>query len=705
MTFNRQLSSQYFLVIVVALQVAMYLTLFLDFSLARIVIGIAYLSFIPGFVVLKLLKLDNLGTAESILYSIGFSIAFLMVAGLAINQFGYLFGLNFPLATLPLSLFINTAVLIGAAAAYLRQNKPQTTINAPKSGFRASMLLLTLIPLLGIVGAFFVDATGNNYILLVMILAIAGVFAVSVFAEKAPRSGSFYTFAIAMIALALLMHVSLASNYILPYGGDSPVELYVFQTTQLSGHWNPTFMVPTDEGYGRYNAMLSITVLPTVYSNMLNLDPTWVFKIIYPLIFALVPVGLYLLWQPYIGKKFAFAAAFLFIAQSTFFTEMLALNRQMIGELFFVLLLLLLLNKKVPTGGKFVGFAILSFGLIFSHYALAEIFLFLIFAAWAVSVFYLRRPSFNLQLTLIIFFFVAMFLWYIYTSGAVVFNSFMYFTGSIAAQLGDFFNPASRGQAVLTGLGLTASPALINTVSRGFAYLTEIFILIGVFALLLKKIPFKFERDYIVFSVLAFAFLVLLTLIPGLANALSMTRFYHILLMLLAPFCIVGIWLLAKTLSKHRTAVVASAIIVLVLVPYFLFQTNFAYEVTGSQSWSVPLSGYRMDPIQLYGYYGFIDGYSVKAADWISAYTPYEYNLLADNALYTSLTAYGLVYRGYVAELTNTTVFRGGEFAFLSYISINYEPLTSNGTLPRLLNQTDVVYSNGDSEAYYIPYP
>ncbi len=129
--------------------------------------------------------------------------------------------------------------------------------------------------------------------------------------------------------------------------------------------------------------MLSITILPTVYSNMLGLDPTWVFKIIYPLIFALVPIGLYVLWQPYIGKKLGFIAAFVFMAQSTFFTEMLALNRQMIGELFFVLLLITLLNKKLIKVSKFIAFAIFSFGLIFSHYALAEIFLFLILAAWA----------------------------------------------------------------------------------------------------------------------------------------------------------------------------------------------------------------------------------------------------------------------------------------------------------------------------------
>ena len=83
--------------------------------------------------------------------------------------------------------------------------------------------------------------------------------------------------------------------------------------------WNPIFAFPSDQGFGRFNAMLSITILPTVYSNMLGMNPTWVYKIIYPLIFALVPVGLYVLWQPYIGKKFSFLASFLFMAMSTFY--------------------------------------------------------------------------------------------------------------------------------------------------------------------------------------------------------------------------------------------------------------------------------------------------------------------------------------------------------------------------------------------------
>ncbi|MCW4000968.1 MAG: DUF2206 domain-containing protein [Candidatus Bathyarchaeota archaeon] len=697
-SFNQRYISQHFLVVVVALQVLMYLSLFLGFDLARVVIGIAYLTFIPGFLLIKILKLDNLGMLESLLFSVGFSVAFLMLSGLVINEFGSLFGLSFPLATLPLSLFINTVIIICAVVAHLRQSRAKPPA-LPPINFTAPMLLLLLIPLLAIVGAYFVNVTGNNLILLLTVVGIAALFSVGVFTERTSKS---YAFAVLMIALALLLMVTVSTTFILPYGGDSPVEMYVFRTTQLNQHWNPIF-TPADEAYGRYNAMLSITMLPTVYSNMLGLDPTWVYKIIYPLLFALVPVGLYVLWQPYIGKKFAFAAAFLFMAQSTFYTEMIALNRQMIGELFFVLLLLVILNKNVGRQGKFVAFAVFGFGLIFSHYALAEIFLFLIVAAWAASVLYLKKPSFNLQLSMIVFFFVAMFLWYIYTSGSVVFDSFMSFTGYISAQLGDFFNPASRGQAVLTGLGLTQAPSFLNTISRGFAYLTEIFIVLGVVALLRKKMPFKFERDFTVFSILAVILLVMLTLVPGLANALSMQRFYHILLMVLAPFCIVGMWLTAQLLFKRRKELMVSVIIVAVLVPYFLFQTNFVYEVAGTESWSVPLSGYRMNPVQLYGTDGYIDGYSVYGAEWVSNNTRYEYNIVGDNALYTALPAYGLIYRGYIMELTNATVFHSGQYVYLSYISIHYEPETSNGTLPRLLNQTSVIYSNGGSEIYYIP--
>ncbi len=687
------------LAIVFVLQFVLYFALFTNLPIIRQVVGIAYLTFIPGIIVLKLLKLDRLRTSESIMFAVGFSLAFLMIAGLIINSFGVNIGFEAPLSTLPLSLFINTIILIGAAVTQFRAQPALPPQQASESkSFSPWALVFVFLPILSIIGVYFVNADSNSSVLMLMITVVSLVFVAMAFSERSSLN-KVYPVAVFMIALALLFHFSLISSYIVPYGGDLPVELFVFKNAQMNSYWNPVLPFAVgDQIIGRMNAMLSVTVLPTVYSNMLGIDPTWVYKIVYPILFAMLPVGLYLLWQPYIGKKFAFFAAFLFMAQSTFYTEMMALSRQLIAELFFVLLFLVLFNKKITMQTKYFAFMVFSFGLIFSHYALSEIFLVLIFASWAASTWFFRRPSVNLQLGMVVFFFVAMFGWYIYTSGSVVYDSFITFANYLYSQLGDFFNPFSRGSAVLTGLGLTESPSLMNTISRAFAYITELFILIGIVGLIARKIKFRFDREYAVFAVVAMLFLAALTIVPGLANTLNMTRFYHILLMLLAPFCIVGIWMFVTLLGKKERPVLVSLLVVVVLVPYFLFQTNYMYEATKSDSWSIPLSGYRMNPLRLYGDFGLIDDYSVDGAVWLHASIPYQNNITADNGFYTALTAYGLVYRGYVTELRNDTTLHPDEYIYLSYISLQYEQQAWNGTLNTKLNQTNVIYSNGGSE-------
>jgi uncharacterized membrane protein len=309
--FSPKYVFDHFLPLVIALQVILYVTLFLNLPFARQVVGLAYLTFIPGLIFLKLAKFNEISTVETLVFAVGFSVAFLMLAGLLIDQFGYLLGLTFPLATLPLSLFINTLVIVAAAATYLRGKKTIPAAPSEGSVLNPTILSLTLIPILSIVGAYLVNVTGNNLFLLIMIGAIAALFVVTMLRE---RSSRYYPFAVLMIALGLLLHVSLVSNFILPYGGDSPAEFYVFRTTQLNAFWNPVFAFPTDQALGRFHAMLSVSILPTVYSNVLGMDPTWVYKIVYPLLFAFVPVALYLLWKPYIGKKLSFLAAFLFMA-------------------------------------------------------------------------------------------------------------------------------------------------------------------------------------------------------------------------------------------------------------------------------------------------------------------------------------------------------------------------------------------------------
>ncbi len=72
-----------FVAIVLVLQVAFCVSFFFDIVVARQVVGFLYLTFIPGFVILKLLKQDDLGLAETALFSVGLSIAFVYAGGVS----------------------------------------------------------------------------------------------------------------------------------------------------------------------------------------------------------------------------------------------------------------------------------------------------------------------------------------------------------------------------------------------------------------------------------------------------------------------------------------------------------------------------------------------------------------------------------------------------------------------------------------------
>ena len=701
-----------FLFLALFLQVTFDATLLFDVPVAKQVIGVLCLTFVPGFIIVKLLKLDELDVLEIILFSAGFSVAFLMIIGLLINELLFLFGVSQPLSVVPLMIVLNSFTLVGGVLVYLRSEGVKIRVSEPVKVSPFSFLFLFL-PFLSIVGAMYVNAYQNNLLLLFMIITISLLFVFGVVSSKLLPS-KLYPFALLMIAIAILYHASLISNYINPFGSDVPIEYFLFKTTEQNAHWSSTLPFLTSRSiigadYGRENSMLSITILPTVYSALLKMDSTWMFKLLFPFIFALVPLGLYQIWQKYVGKKYAFIAAFLFIAQETFFSEMLGLNRQIIAELFFVLLLLVILKEKMKPVNKMLCFMIFSFSLVTSHYALAEIFLlFAIFTT--VTLFVLKRPSRKITVSMLVLFFAVMFTWYIYTSGSATFNSFLEFGNTVYGHLGDFFNPASRGQTVLTGLGLAESPSIWNTVSRYFAYVTQALIVVGFIGLASKRARRRFhiENEYFILTFAAIVLLALVILVPYLANTLDMTRFYHILLFFLAPLCVMGAGFIVTLLFKQEKEFVVIALLLVVLIPCFLFQTEFLFEVTRSESWSIPLSGYRMNTLTLYGHFGYTDAYNVYGAQWLSRNVEVKNSeLYADDSSETSvLTTYGMIYIGYVNVLSNATTVADKGVVYLSTINavtgvVPFGGLLFNSSkLTFITNDLNLVYSNGGSETY-----
>ena len=130
---------------------------------------------------------------------------------------------------------------------------------------------------------------------------------------------------------------------------------------------------------------------PMIYSKLMNIQGEWIFKIIYFLFYALVPLTMYEMYKHNFGKATAFLAAFYFITFPRFFGEE---RRQIIGELFLVLILFTILSSSINFKKKEPLIAIFGISLIVSHYSTFYIFMFCALFAW-VAILLLEKLSNN----------------------------------------------------------------------------------------------------------------------------------------------------------------------------------------------------------------------------------------------------------------------------------------------------------------------
>jgi uncharacterized membrane protein len=683
------------------------LTVLFNVPIARPIIGFIYLTFVPGVSIVKLLKIKTKNWAESILFAAGLSIAFIMVVGLFVNEFNPLFGVMKPLSLTFLLPVIDILVLVCTVAAHFRgDNRSDESFNFEVKNTLAIFLLLC-IPLLSIVGAITSGAYEDNRILLFMVILIAAIFIVTLVFRNTFTS-KLYSLIVMVIALSLVYHAALVSDKLIHFGSDVPGEVFVQKNVEREGYWNSKGLYPGDQSIGRSYAMLSVTLLPTIYSILLNLDSILIFKLFYSLLWSLVPLGLYILWKNFVGEKFAFASVFLFMSFQPFYGELLGLNKQILAGLFLVLLLNVLLFKNENKLAKNICLILFSFSLVVSHYGLAEIFLFFIVFALVFLIITRRHSAKGISVTFVLFYFALMFTWYMFTSSSAVYDAFLSFGQRVYNELGDFFSLQSREPEILRGLGLEPPPTVWNLMSRVFAYFTEFFIFIGFLCIVIKnKQRNKFGREFFLFICVAMLFLFVLIVVPGLSGTMGMSRFYNVLLFFIAPLCPIGAETLVKFVFKRGSEFKTIALLLIVLASYFLFQIGFVYEVTQTYSWSVPLSKHRMSRSLLYSEFGYVDSSSILGSRWLS-----ENVKVPSAAIYSDrysrvneLRAYGIMYVGHVEILSNTTLLKTGDVIYLNPLNVIQNMMVGsryfwNTSDLQFLSEINKVYSSGEVEIF-----
>jgi uncharacterized membrane protein len=619
-----------FLKVILAVQLAMWGVIGLDFvglqiPILRQFIGFIYLTFIPGILILRILKLHKLGNIETLLYTVGLSIATLMFTGLLMNTFYPFFGISGPISITPLVITISVVVLVLSILSYVRDKNFSDPAHIDiKDVLSPPALFLCSIPFL---------IHQNNIILMFLIVIIALIAVLIGFDKFIPKN--LYPLAVFVIAISLLYHSSLISMYI--WGWDIHVEYYISNLVIANSVWDLTIPYTV-------NAMLSIVMLTPIFSIISDMSITWVFKIIYPLLFALVPLGLYRVFQKQTDDKIAFLSCFFFVSGSIFYTEMLQLARQQIAELFLVLLILAMIDKNMNKIKRSFLFIVFGISLAVSHYGLSYIYMFCLISAWLILVlaenpemqklrnnFYSKfgrkreKPVGNpvpskvdrtISSTFVLLIITFMLTWYMYVSSSSAFNTIVGIGDHIASHIyADFLNPeAAEGLRMVLA---QPQSGLLHEVNRVINYLNQIFIIIGCITLLLIYRELKFEREYAVFSMVNLAILFAAVSVPFFASSLAMTRVYHITLIFLAPFCVIGGITVFRALSKvarlawtNKSVRISLKVLSAYLVIVMLYSTGFVWEVAEGQSGSISLNS-TMD-------YPRFNNQEVLGAEWLN---------------------------------------------------------------------------------------
>lgn len=741
-----------FLTVVLATQLALWGTIGLDaiglhIPILRQLTGFIYLTFIPGILILRILKIHKLGNIETILYTVGLSIATLMFTGLFMNTVYPFFGISRPISITHLIITISILVLILCILSYVR-DKDYSNPSFIDVGEILSppVLFLCLIPFLAIFGTYLVNLQHDNIFLMFLIIILA-LIAISIAFDKfIPKN--LYPFAVFIIAISLLYHRSLISMYI--WGWDIHGEYYLCNLVKMNGIWDST--IPST-----YGAMLSIVMVAPIFSIISNMDITWVFKIIYPMLFALVPLGLYRVFQKQTNDKIAFLSCFFFVSLFTFYGEMLALARQQIAELFLVLLILVMIDKNMDKMKRAFLSIVFGISLAVSHYGLSYIYMFCLISIWLILVlgeypwmqklmndFYskfgkkIEKPAGNpvplkvdrtISSIFVLLFITFTLAWYLYVSSSSAFNAIVHIGDHITSSIFiGFLNPeTAQGWDIITKK--TVSP--LHSVTKYLHLISQFFIFVGLLTLLLKRANTMFEREYSAFSLVNFVICCCGIALPFFASSLNTTRLYQITLFFLAPFCVIGGITFFRMINKvakaswtdQRVRSSLRALSVFFAI-FLLFNTGWVYEIAKDHPGSISLS---QESIKVYGdakekmgfYNCYIPEQDVFSARWLSNNRNNVYKIYSDDSV-TSLKSYVLVSVGLVdcskiSVLTNTTSeISVNSYVFLRYVNIiegimGYrvpETLIKKSSVYNiteiypLIENKNKIYSNGGSDTY-----
>jgi uncharacterized membrane protein len=593
-----------------------------------------YLMFIPGILILRILRIHNLSNINTMFYSIGISLFFIMFSGLILNYFAPYIGIKNPISHSIITLLNSTLTIILLIINYIFDRNYKPVWNKTAHLKFSKNYFLIFLPFLAIFGTYLMNNYQENFLLIIMILIIS-ILPILVAFDKINKK--YYPLMILTITTSLILHTTLISNHI--WGYDIHNEYYVAKTVISNGLWDYNFNTIL-------NSMLSITMLGPIYSIFSGVNLNWTYKLVYPLIFSLVPLVLYQIYQKFTTKKIAFLSSFFFMSFFIFFGEMLQLARQEIAEFIFVLIILLMFEKIENIKKSFL-YVIFAITLIVSHYSLSYIFTGMIIFTLIFIYLYENEKKYiksvNLQkyikcinfkkyvqfkydskslpgfisINYILLILVFLLAWYLFTAGSTPLNALTRMAGNVYGNIvSELFNSSSvQGLSVVTKQEVSVAYYILKFLNLIFSF----FVFVGVLSILKVKISsfnkfkekiyeidiinIKLNPEYIGFVLIAVILCIACVSIPYFALSLDVTRLYHITLLILSPFCIFGAIIIfnlifnhnrmPKILQEKKNYLKITSILISI---FFIFNSGLVFEIFQDNPSSIALSSNKDYP-------------------------------------------------------------------------------------------------------------
>lgn len=710
--------------LVVSIELALGGTIALDalgihIPILRAVIGFAFLTFTPGATILRLLKLNKLNVSEVFVYTVGLSLAFIMFIGYFINN---LIAFAVKISISDVNLFIITAAIINflCVLCYFKEKdiEYQCYSNNLKQIYSPVILLLILIPFLSIMGAYLLNYYNNNILLSILFFLI--IFVIILAIDDKYIQEHIYPLVIFVIAISILYQNSLSSSYLDGY--DIHREYFFANLVKLSGFWDYNLK-------NALNNMLSIIMIAPIYSDLCNIDLTWVFKIIYPFFFSVLPVGIYLVYQSQIKNgKISLLSTFYFISIFTYFTEMLSLARQQIAELFFVILIMTMVSRIELVKRRFL-IILFSVSLIISHYGLSYLFLFFSPIGYLFMHYILKQKSTNYYPRYILFFFIFSLFWYIKYANSSNFETITILFHNIIINFTQDISSPSHALSLATN-----KPSdMCNSILKLLYWISQFLILIGFSNVYINRKKYQFSPEFFSMSLMLLG--VLIASLVTSRTGMSISRLYQITAILLSVFFVIGgvsilqiikyvtlqknymnpdlfIQKLKDAICWEKPSLKSIKILALFCIIFFSFNVGIPHEIfkgqpmLGSFNRDTILNSQNIDTTYQFYTLHFLDQ-DIKGTKWLSHNRNPEIKIYGDefstNAIFFS---YGMILNG--ENLGNHTLMEPHSYLYLRYPNVHYGLMKDRSSritwelkdISGPINEKDLIYSSKDNLIY-----